>query len=71
MEHPPQSREQQSQSALEALLGESKRLQAITDQLIRQSRELRTIYLLIEHGYRSQQRQFEQSARLFFINIQK
>ena len=36
---------------LEALLSESKRLQAISWQLIRESREQRTIYMLLEHVY--------------------
>jgi hypothetical protein len=36
---------------IDALLRESKRLQAISEQLIRQSRELRTICVLIERKY--------------------
>jgi hypothetical protein len=39
---------------LETLLSESKRLQAISLQLIRESRELRTICLLTQHGYQKQ-----------------
>ena len=38
---------------LEALLSESKQLQAISWQLIRESRELRMISMLLQHSYRN------------------
>jgi hypothetical protein len=41
----------QPATPLEALLSESRELQAISRQLIRESRELRTIYLLLQHNY--------------------
>jgi len=49
---------------LEALLSESKQLQAISWQLIRESRELRMISMLLQHSYRNHHIQLEKYPHL-------
>ena len=53
---------------LEALLRESKQLQAISLHLIRESRELKTTLVLIERSYRNQQEQLRQHHNLICNN---
>lgn len=57
--------------SLEALLRESMRFQAISEQLIRESRELRTICMLIHHTYNYQHEHLKKHEPVSMIIVEQ